>query len=161
MEISVSASVLLLTCASISCRLIWVRVMLEKSIVSGHKQQTRFKHLLTFSLTRSFECPQSWEIRMFLTVSQKITLVILYYDQIQLTHIKISYQLNNLTMIRTHCDSLTCLFNLRLPRLGGGHNSCSGLRDAPRRLLQTVQVGAVFVCFYLERERERSKQQTI
>lgn len=37
---------LLLTCASISCRLICVRVMLEKSIVSAHRPQIIFKPTL-------------------------------------------------------------------------------------------------------------------
>lgn len=46
--------------------------------------------------------------------------------------------------------SLTCLFNLRLPGLGGGHDGCGGLRDAPGRLLQSVQIGAVFIRFNLE-----------
>ena len=53
---------------------------------------------------------------------------------------------------------LTCLFYLGLARLGGGHDSCSGLCDASGRLLQAVQLGAVFVCFHLE--RKSSKHQT-
>lgn len=53
---------------------------------------------------------------------------------------------------------LTCLFYLGLARLGGGHDSCSGLCDAAGRVLQAVQLGAVFVCFHLE--RKSSKHQT-
>lgn len=104
----------LLTCASISCRLIWVRVMLEKSIVSEHKQQT------VHTPAGVLMCPQ-----------------ILPYDRTQI--------------------SLTCLFNLRLPRLGGGHDSCGGLRDAAGRLLQTVQIAAVFIRFNLETQSRSLK----
>lgn len=39
-----------LTCASISCRLIWVRVMLEKSIVSVHKEQKDVQTLFSQQL---------------------------------------------------------------------------------------------------------------
>lgn len=47
---------------------------------------------------------------------------------------------------------LTRLFNLGLPRLSGGHDGRGGLCDAAGRLLQAVQLGAVFVCFYLQKE---------
>lgn len=47
-------------------------------------------------------------------------------------------------------QGLTCLFDLRLPRLGGGYELGGGLRDAPGRLLQALQVPAVFVCFDLD-----------
>lgn len=49
-------------------------------------------------------------------------------------------------------ERLTCLFNLGLPRLSGGHDGRGGLCDAAGRLLQAVQLGAVFVCFYLQKE---------
>lgn len=80
--------------------------MLEKSIVSEHKQQTFYTPVLFLSCPRILSC-------------------------------------------RTQVP-LTCLFNLRLPGLGGGHDSCGSLRDAPGRLLQTVQIGAVFIRFNLE-----------
>ena len=56
-------------------------------------------------------------------------------------------------------DPLTCLFNLGFPRLGGGHDSCGGLSDAPGGLLQTVQVGAVFVCFHLQRNNSKDDKE--
>lgn len=49
----------------------------------------------------------------------------------------------------TGTASLTRLFDLRLPRLGGGDQPGRGLRDAPGRLLQPVQVPAVLVRFDL------------
>lgn len=51
--------------------------------------------------------------------------------------------------------NLTCLFNLRLARLGGGDEPGGGLRDAPGGLLQALQVSTVFICFHLD-----VKQQT-
>lgn len=69
--------------------------------------------------------------------------------------IKFNETVNQLLVIKPN-NSPTCLFNLGFPRLGGGHNGCGGLCDATGRLLQTVQVGAVFVCFYL-RKRESKK----
>lgn len=53
-------------------------------------------------------------------------------------------------------SSLTGFFNLRLPRLGGRHDGGGGLRDAAGRLLEALQVGAVFVCFHLQTEEGRS-----
>lgn len=52
-------------------------------------------------------------------------------------------------MARDWDGGLTCLFDLRLPRLGGGYELGGGLRDAPGCLLQALQVPAVFVCFDL------------
>ena len=45
---------------------------------------------------------------------------------------------------------LTRLLDLRLPRLGGGHDAGGCLGDASRSLLQAVQVGAVLVGLHLE-----------
>lgn len=53
-------------------------------------------------------------------------------------------------------SSLTGFFDLRLPGLGGRHDGGSGLRDAAGRLLEALQVGAVFVCFHLQTEESRS-----
>lgn len=93
--------------------------MLEKSIVSGHKQQI-FKPAWNFSF-------KLW--------------------------------LLNLCRSQQPMWSPTFLFNLRLAGLGGGHDGCSGLCDAPGRLLQTLQIGAVFVRFNLG--MASSKHQTL
>lgn len=99
-----------LTCASISCRLIWVRVMLEKSIVSRKDQHKFFVVVVFFFSPFFFKVAGNRKLK------------------------------------------LTCLFNLGLPRLSGGHDGRGGLCDAAGRLLQAVQLGAVFVCFYLQKE---------
>lgn len=53
-------------------------------------------------------------------------------------------------------SSLTGFFDLRLPGLGGRHDGGGGLRDATGRLLEALQVAAVFVCFHLQTEEGRS-----
>lgn len=53
-------------------------------------------------------------------------------------------------------SSLTGFFDLRLAGLGGGHDGGGGLRDAAGRLLEALQVGAVFVCFHLQTKEGRS-----
>lgn len=55
---------------------------------------------------------------------------------------------------------LTCLFNLRLSRLGGGYELCGGLRYASGRLLQAVQICTVFVCFDLDVKQQQTDEIT-
>lgn len=52
--------------------------------------------------------------------------------------------------------NLTCLFNLRLPRLGGGYELGGGLRDASGRLLQALQICTVFICFDLDVKQQQT-----
>lgn len=63
---------------------------------------------------------------------------------------------------RPHCEwleqHLTCLFNLRLPRLGGGYELSCGLRDTSGRLLQALQISTVLVRFDLHVKQQQTDQ---
>lgn len=124
-------------------------IITPNNILNNHSAAYLCVHLLPFNLGES----HAGEVHCIWT--QTTNLFFLYLIMISLK----LWNKNNIfnwksEKIRSlfQLDSLTFLFNLGLPRLGGGHDSCSGLCDATGRLLQTVQVGAVFVCFYLERE---------